>query len=500
MYLLDSTAKQSWLIWFLKGLIILGLVILLGRVVELQIIKGNYYRNLAEGNRIKRVSIVAPRGRILARGGEVLVGSREVGGIWVRDYPLNSKFAHVGGYLGMVNENEAGKINPKCPEKGPYKADSLIGRSGLEQEYECVLSGIDGEKLVEVDITGKEIRVLGTKPAVAGQDLKTSIDYKFQTFVPDLMQNQKGAIIITDTKGQVLSLYSSPSFDPQKVGDYLNDANYPLFNRAIGGLFHPGSVFKPVVAIAGLSEGKIDKSYLYNDTGFITVGVYKYSNWFYSQYGRVEGKLNVVKALARSTDTFFYNLGGLLGAEKIASWADRFGLDKITNIDLPGEIAGLIPTPAWKLKTTDEPWFLGNTYHISIGQGDLAVTPISLNAMIASIASGGYLCKPQINFTDKPDCHKLDIKKEYLDIVKEGMTGVCQTGGTGYTFFDFTIPIACKTGTAETSQDGKTHAWFTAFAPLDNPQIVVTVLFEQGGEGSKVAGPVARKIFDYVFH
>ncbi|MGD0522994.1 MAG: penicillin-binding transpeptidase domain-containing protein [Candidatus Microgenomates bacterium] len=488
---------KSWLSWFLSGLVILGLTVLIGRVIELQIIKGDYYRNLAEGNRIKRVSIVAPRGEILARGGEVLVGNREVNGVWVRDYPLGSKFAHVGGYVGTVNENEVGKINPKCPEKGPYKANSSIGRSGLEQEYECTLSGIDGEKLVEVDITGKEIRVLGTKPAIPGQDLKTSIDYGFQTFVPDLMQNQKGAIIITDTKGQVLALYSSPSFDPQKVGDYLNDASYPLFDRAIGGLFHPGSTFKPVMAIAGLSEGKIDKDYLYDDVGFINVSIYRYTNWYFTQYGGIEGEINVVKALARSTDTFFYNLGELLGAEKIATWAGVFGLDKITRIDLPGEVAGLIPTPSWKLKTTGEPWFLGNTYNISIGQGDMAVTPIGLNAMISSIASGGYLCTPQVRLTDKPECQKLDIKKEYLDIVREGMVGVCQKGGTGYTFFDFTTPIACKTGTAETSQDGKAHAWFTAFAPVDNPQIVVTVLFEQGGEGSVVAGPVARKIFDF---
>lgn len=495
---------KSWLSWFLSGLVILGLAILIGRVVELQAIKGNYYRSLAEGNRIKRIPITAPRGRILARGGEVLVGNREVNDIWVRDYPLNSKFAHVGGYLGTVNENEVGKINPKCPEKGPYKPNSQIGRSGLEQEYECLLSGTDGEKLVEVDIMGKEVRVLGTKPPVPGQDLKTSIDYNLQTFIPDLMQNQKGAIIITDPKGQVLALYSSPSFDPQKVNDHLNDPNYPLFNRAIGGLFHPGSTFKPVVAIAGLMEGVIDKDYLYDDKGFITVGVYRYTNWYFSQYGGVEGKINVVRALTRSTDTFFYNLGGLLGAGKIASWASKFGLDKITHIDLPGEIAGLIPTPTWKLETTGEPWFLGNTYNISIGQGDMAVTPISLNAMISAIASGGYLCTPQIRLTNNPECQKLDVKKEYLDLVKQGMIGVCRTGGTGYTFFDFNPDslsgqVACKTGTAETSQDGKTHAWFTAFAPADNPQIVVTVLFEQGGEGSIVAGPVARKIFDYAF-
>jgi penicillin-binding protein 2 len=481
--------RDSWLSWFLKGLVLLGFIVLLGRTAELQIIKGSYYRSLAEGNRIKRISIPAKRGNIIARGGEILVDGS--------NFILGSKFAHVGGYLGIANETEVGKINPKCPEKGPYKADSLIGRSGLEQEYECQLSGVDGEKLVEVDITGKEIRVLGTKPPIPGVDLKTSIDFGFQTFVPDLMQNQKGAIVITDTKGQVLALYSSPSFDPEKVGDYLNDPNYPLFNRAIGGLFHPGSTFKPVVAIAGLMEGKIDKDYLYNDTGYISVGASRFNNWYFTQYGSTEGEINVVRALTRSTDTFFYNLGGLLGAEKIMAWADKFGLGALTNIDLPGEVVNLIPTPEWKLKTTGEPWFLGNTYNVSIGQGDLAVTPISLNAMISSIASGGYLCSPKINLAEKPNCQKLDIKKEYLDLVKQGMVGVCSPGGTGYTFFDFKVPIACKTGTAETSQDGKTHAWFTAFAPADNPEIVVTVLFEQGGEGSEVAGPVARKIFDY---
>ena len=525
---LVSNKSQSWLSWFLRGILILGFLVLIGRLIELQIIKGSYFRSLSEGNRIRRVPILAPRGRIIARGGEILVDNKEVRKRVVfnpdkgyektddwqnapsdeviveaqRDYKLGAKFAHVSGYLGEINQEELGKVNPKCFEKGPGKLGSLVGRSGLEQRYECTLSGIDGEELVEVDTTGKKIRILGRRQPVAGKDLLISIDFSLQEKVAGEMVGKKGAVVAMNGKGEILALYSNPSFDPnifvkkgfqKEIDALLNDPSLPFFNRAIGGLYHPGSVFKPVVAIAALEEGKIDKDYTMTDPGVITIGQYSYSNWYFTQYGRTEGSIGLTRALARSTDTFFYKIGEMAGPEAIARWANKMGLDVKTNIDLPGEVPGLVPTPEWKLKTKGERWFLGNTYHISIGQGDLALTPIEVNRGILAIGAG-KICEPKL-YGDT-SCREANIQIQNLELVREGMIQACSPGGTGYTFFEFKPQVACKTGTAETNLDGKTHAWFSLFSPKEFPDIVMTVLVEGGGEGSKVAGPIARTILD----
>jgi penicillin-binding protein 2 len=518
----------------------LGFLVLAGRIVDLQIIRGEYYRVLSEGNRIRRVPIIAARGRMLARGGEVLVGNsmvkkrvifdpekgyKKVDDIkgaaedeiiqeWVRDYLLGPDFAHVSGYLGEVNEDELGKIRAQCPDKGPRRLGSQVGRGGLEEEYDCNLRGLDGEELVEVDAQGKMVRVLGRKNPFPGEDLKATIHYGLQKKVAQVLSDKKGAVVVSDTNGEVLALYSSPSYDPNifvkkdktdKILNLLKDKGLPIFNRVIGGTYHPGSTFKPVVAVAALEEDKIDEEFVYEDKGEITVetpyGTFTYSNWYFTQYGGIEGKINLTRALARSTDTFFYKIGELVGVDKLFEWANEFGLSAKTGVDLPGEVSGLIPTPEWKLREKGERWFLGNTYHMSIGQGDIAVTPLAINTAIFTIASGGEFCSPSL--VKKPECRRLAIDKGSVSLVKEGMVGACSSGGTGVPFFDFEeksgVAIACKTGTAETEEEDITHAWFTAFGPADFPEIVVTVLIERGGEGSRVAGPIAREIFDYWF-
>jgi len=543
METLTSSKEQSWLPWFLRGLLLLGLIILVGRLVELQVIKGSYYRNLAEGNRIRRVPITAARGNIIARGGEVLVGNREVkkrvvfnpeSGYekvddltgaskeeiiteWIRDYLLGSQLGHVSGYLGEVNQDEVGKIDPACIEKGPKTLNSLVGRTGLEERYNCTLSGVDGEELVEVDTTGKRVRTLGRREPVRGEDIKTSIDYGLQRKVAEAMGDQKGAVIITDTKGEVLALYSSPSYNPnlfvregnsKEIEKILSSEDLPLFNRVMGGLYHPGSVYKPIVAIAALEEGKIDEGYTYIDKGLIEIktayGDFEYTNWYYNQYGKTEGEIGIVKALGRSTDTFFYKVGEMLGIDNLVSWSSKFGLDRKNDIDLPGEIAGLIPTPEWKERFKGERWFLGNTYHMSIGQGDIALTPLAVNTAITSIASNGQYCTPTIAGETK--CTDIKINSENIDLVKMGMVAACSSGGTAFPFFDFKPEeqdndnrVACKTGTAETNEEDKTHAWLSVFAPVDFPEIIITVMIEKGGEGSYIAAPVAREIFDYWF-
>lgn len=523
----------------------MGFFVLTARLVELQIIKGAYFRSLSEGNRIRRVPIVAPRGKILARGGEVLVGNIEVErrlvfdtstgyqkledtkGVaddeiiteWVRQYKLGDAFAHVSGYLGEVNETELGRVSPECPEKGPKKLGSQVGRGGLEEVYECQLQGINGEELVEVDSKGDKVRILGRRDVIPGFDIKTTIHYGLQKKVAQTMAGNIGAIVVTDARGEVLALFSSPTFDPnifvkgtdqERIKSILTSNDMPLFNRAIGGIYPPGSVFKPVVAVAALEEGKVDASFTFDDPGVITIdtlyGKFSYSNWYFTQYGRTEGVISIVRAMARSTDTFFYNLGELVGVEKIDEWAHEFGLDTRTGIDLPSEVPGLVPSPSWKEETRGERWFLGNTYHLSIGQGDIAVTPLGINQAISALAAGGIYCTPHIVSTEELQnfqCDDLDINQNTTNLVKEGMKKACSQGGTGFTFFDFeeksSETIACKTGTAETGDGEKTHAWFTAFSPIDFPELVATVLVEKGGEGAYVAGPIAREIFDYWF-
>lgn len=568
METLVTSKIQSWLVWFLRGVLILGFFILSARLVDLQLIRGKYFRNLAEGNRVRRVPISAPRGRILARGGEIIVGNKRVQkrvvfdpesgfqksesieGVlqeeliteWVRDYIMGEAAVHLTGYLGEVREDELGKIRAQCPEHGPRRLGSWVGRSGLEEQYDCILSGVEGEELVEVDAQGVRVRTLGRRNPIPGEDLKTTIDFGLQEKVAQLMREKGGAIVITDAQGGVLALYSSPPYDPdvligvsetQEPSEILNNKSLPLLNRAIGGKFHPGSVFKPIVGVAALAEEKIDETFTYEDTGKINIetpyGNFSYTNWYFNQYGGVEGTIGLTRAIARSTDTFFYKLGELLGAEKLSEWAQKFKLDDESGIDLPGEVAGLVPNPEWKLKVKGERWFLGNTYHMTIGQGDIALTPLGVNQAISTIASGGRYCVPHIiNYEEleksrpKDDqslaekikknnrsedrqnskCRDLGIKKENIYLVKKGMMDACSSGGTGFTFFDFKeksgVEVACKTGTAETER-GEPHAWFVAFAPADEPQIVATVLVENGGEGSRVAGPIARQIFDYWF-
>lgn len=535
MHTLSSENKQSWLSWFLRGLLILLFLILFAKLIEVQIIKGTYYQNLAQANRIRHVALPAPRGKILARSGEELATNVEIkkrieftkdSGFQItedltnakpdeivtdykRAYPMGDAFSHPIGYLSKVSASEVGKINPNCPEKGARLSDSLIGETGLEEKYECVLAGTPGEELIEVDTSGREVRILGRRDPTPGKNIKTTIDYGLQMEVArdmNAMEGTRGAAIATDTNGEILAFYSYPTYDPNIFGDsnnskeisgLLNNSNLPLFDRVISGTYHPGSVFKPLVSLAALQENVIDKNFSYNDVGIIKVNDYSYTNWYFTEYGRTEGLVNLTKAIARSTDTFFYTIGQMVGPDKIAKWAKVFGLNSKTGVDIPGEKFGLIPTPG-------KGWYLGNTYHMAIGQGDVSLTPIEVNTYIAAIADGGKLCTPHLLNMDAK-CKQLDVKQQNLDLIKQGMEEACTTGGTAYTFFDFAekhngIQVACKTGTAEVGTDGTPHAWFTLFAPSTKPKIVVTILVERGGQGSQIAGPIARKIADYYFH
>lgn len=585
-------SQPRWIL-FLVILAISGLIAV-ARLIDLQIIRGSYFRELAEGNRIRRIPIKAPRGEILDRSGGVLARNVPVyklakfssGGVVretttisreealkrqtqnetdividvAREYPLGPKAAHVVGYVNETSQEEIGKV-PRCPEtknryltpdtRHPkYELGDLVGRMGIEAQYECLLRGVNGEELIEVDTRGRMVRKLGRREPVPGETLKIAIDSTLQENAYDALIKERparqslalqapaggdrngdgklyegvtrGAAVAQDPEtGEILALVSLPSFNPARIAELYEsqakDSNMPFFNRAVGGAYHPGSTFKIVVASAGLEDGKIDANYTFDDPGIIRIGEFSYSNWYFTQYGRKEGVINLTRAITRSTDTFFYKLGEMVGVERLASWGERFGLGKKTGIDLPGEVAGLVPTPEWKEKARNERWFLGNTYHLSIGQGDITASPLQINRMTSVVASGGKLCRPyllkqanestsnELRVTNQ-ECEELNLKPETWDLITRGMVGACSPGGTAFPLFNFKPQVACKTGTAETNKEDVTHAWLTAFSPVATesaevkPEIVVTALVEEGGEGSRVAAPVVRDILDYWFN
>ena len=471
--------RRGWVIWLLVLAVMVGLAVRLG---ALQIFEGGKYRILADENRVKKIRLPAPRGLILDRNGVDLA-------------TLAAAAAHVVGYLGEVGEEEVGLLKK---EGAKYESGSLIGRGGIELVYEEKLRGVDGGRLVEVDPHQNVVRELGRMEPIPGQELKLTIDADLQKVAYDGLAGRRGAVVVSDSKtGEVLALVSSPSFDPRQVR-----ADSPFFNRAVGGVYPPGSVFKMVTTIAAIAEKKLGRDFTYKDMGVINIGKFAYTNWYFTQYGRTEGVVGWERALARSVDTFFYKVGEETGPEIMALWAQKLGFGAKTGIDLPGEVAGLVPTPAWKQKAKGEAWFLGNTYQMAIGQSDLLVTPLQVNMMTNVIAAGGEKCVPHLNKALSPQCSALEIDDKILEIVKKGMIGACSKDGTAFPLFDFRPQVACKTGTAEYARgDGKigTHAWFTAFAPVDDPTISVTVLVEGGGEGSRAAAPIARKIFAKYF-
>ena len=511
-------------IYFFYGLLLIGLMILLGRAAQLQIIFGWRNREIAEGNRIKKVILPAPRGIIYDRKGRALVrnipiyrkcqslnvktqnceqisreealkieakGGHEAESVRVdvgREYVYGEVLTHLLGYLGEASEKEVGS--------GKYQLGDLVGRGGVEEKYDSWLRGKDGGEVFEVNAFGEKIREIGIEQPTPGKDLYLNIDAELSKIAFEALERKKGAVVATEVKtGAVLVLVSSPSFNPEKITpEILTDKNQPLFNRAVAGLYPPGSTFKIVTATAGLEEGKIDANTLYEDTGEIRVGNWVYKNWYFTQYGKTEGEINVVGALKRSTDTFFYKVGEWVGASRLAQWAGAFGFGKPTGIDLPVEGEGKVPDPS-----TGQ-WFLGNTYHFAIGQADLLTTPLQVNMMASVIANNGRLCRPFITHSLGINCQDLQLKPETLRLVKEGMEEACSPGGTAFPLFNFQPAVACKTGTAEFGDPaGRTHAWLTAFAPADEPEIVVTALVEAGGEGSRVAAPIVKKVMEEWF-
>ncbi len=573
------------------------------RLFWLQIIKGEEYLNLAEGNRIKTISIKADRGLIYDCSGNLLVKNKpyfsliflpqelpkeqekrkvifddfflflknnsisedlflenkqrmekifeekidydreselwkdidyftamkldlNIGnwpGFYLRikaqrEYLKNELAAHFLGYLGKLSQEEI-DANPD------YLVDDFIGKEGLELFYEKELRGQDGKREIEVNSIGDEERIISQENPKTGQDLILSLDFDLQNKVSQVLKkyinsttSQAGSVVILNPQnGEILSLFSWPSYDnnsfvkgtPEK---YLNDPQRPLFFRAISGEYPSGSVIKPIIAAAGLMEGLIDAQ-----TKILSQGGFWVKEWFFTDWKQGgHGITDVVKALAESVNTFFYYLGGGfgnfegLGPERIYSYAKLFGLTEPTGIDLYGESKGLVATPKWKRENKKEDWYIGDTYHLAIGQGDILVTPIQVANYTAAIANNGTLFQPRlVKYFQDPDLktkietaskiiRKDFIDQETLDIVKKGLRAAVEWGSARRLSL-LPVEVAGKTGTAQIGTSKNSHAWFTGFAPFDNPEIVITVLLENGGGGDTVAVPVAFEILDYYF-
>ena len=423
----------------------------------------------------------------------------------VRSYPQGALFSHVLGFVG-----EAG---PQDPVSG------LVGRGGLEEEFDLLLRGREGRRLLEVNVLGRGEKEVAKVEAETGLPLRTSLDLGLTKVSSEALswgikrsKSTGGVVIAQNPKtGKILTLLSLPSFDPNRLvsgitreefGNLSSDPRKPLFNRALSGTYPPGSVFKLVTATAALEESIVTPQTLINCSGAIRVGAFTYLGWKAGGHGDI----SLVPAIGKSCDIYFYTVGGGyggqrgVGAEKLADWARLFGLGEVLGVEQPWEAKGLIPDPTWKLREREEPWYLGNTYHMAIGQGDVLVTPLQVSIMVSAIANGGEVLRPTLLLDSEPEVLREGfVSPETLAWVKEGMRAVCMPGGTAYPLFGFSVPTAGKTGTSETGVGERTHAWFTVFAPSEDPEIVLTVFLENGGEGSHDAAPVARKILDWYF-
>ena len=434
-----------------------------------------------------------------------------------RNYPYGNMMAHMLGYVSEISDEEM-----KAKEFKSYSLGDFIGRYGLERAYESHLRGIDGEKRVEVDAMGREVRTLETKDSTPGNSLYLNINLEIQTAVEKAYDGKRGGCIAVEPKtGAVVALLSRPAFDPNKFAGgiskedwkaIITDKTHPLQNRVTQGRYPPGSTFKIVSALKALDEGIINERTSFTCRGGFPFGKRVFKCWKKGGHGTVA----VHRGIVESCDVFFYNVGLKLGIDRIHEMADAIGLGKVTGIDLPGEKNGLVPSSEWKKKTYGEQWYEGETLSVAIGQGAVWITPAQLLQLSVFVANDGVTFKPQIvNRIVSPEGKTLKtfepvmnsntkLKKETVRIVKEGMWGVVnEPSGTAHGSRLQTISMSGKTGTAQSvGEKGKSlgdHAWFIAYAPSEEPGIAISVLVEYGGHGSSVAAPVAKLIVESLY-
>jgi penicillin-binding protein 2 len=445
-----------------------------------------------------------------------------------RHYIFGKFASHVVGYLGEINEKQLRSGN--YPENRP---GDFIGKYGVEKKWQNALNGVRGGEQVEVDAAGRKLRVITRKPPIPGSNIRMTIHKELQHLAEKSLKGKRGAIVaMNPNNGEILALASGPTFDPNLfIGGIAKDEwkkmvtgkNYPLQNRAIAGLYPPGSVFKIVVALAGLEEGVIDQKEEFFCAGQFPFGDRIYRCWKKEGHGFVD----LHKALVESCDVYFYNIGLRLGVEKIAQYSIKFGLGKRPDFDLGGDSAGLVPTKKWKRKRWGVPWHAGETVSLSIGQSYLLVTPLQIVQVIATVFNGGYLYQPtiiqrvgenerELYTFSRTVTGRIGVKPKNLELIRRALYGVVEEPhGTGYKAKVDGVRVAGKTGTAqvvrldpdknyEKEEDipykFRDHALFVAYAEADRPTtLALAIIIEHGGHGASTAAPIANKLIQAYF-
>lgn len=445
----------------------------------------------------------------------------------MRSYYDGRIMSHLLGYMGEINEQEITRLQE-------YQQGDSIGRSGLERQFENILRGKDGSRRVVVDSVGRVQETLSEIPPVPGKNIVLTLDYNLQKHIDTLMEGRQGSVVVLNINDHsVLAMYSAPNYDLEMFNPFITDANWtklvtderkPLLNKPIEGAYPPGSIYKILVAVAGLMEGVITP-----ETTFYCSGSYKatartnivHNCWLRGGHG----EMNLRKALAESCDVYFYNLGTILGIDKLNEYSRKLGLGYITRIALPNEKSGIFPSKEWKIEARGEPWYPGETVNISIGQGYITTTPLQIAVMVGSIFNGGNVYVPRIvdaiedPITGEKEvlppqlASSLPIPEDVRKLVMDGIVAaVEERRGTSWRARVKDVRLGGKTGTAQVislkhtenlSEDEiperwRDHSWFSGIYPADKPRYSIVVMLEHGGSGGKSSAPVAGEIIRWM--
>ncbi|MGH8753524.1 MAG: penicillin-binding protein 2 [Burkholderiales bacterium] len=448
-----------------------------------------------------------------------------------RHYPLGEMTSHVIGYISRINDDDLEWLEEKG-ELANYRGSDFIGKTGIEQSYETKLHGKTGFEQVEIDANGRAVRTLSRITPVSGDNLLLTLDARLQEFAEKAFGNYRGALVAIDpSSGGVLAFVSKPGFDPNLFVDGIDPHNWdalnnsqdkPLTDRALRGQYPPASTFKPFLALAGLELNKRNPQFTINDPGYFALpgSSHRYRDWKAGGHGVVD----LHKSLVVSCDSYYYGLAYDLGIDNIHNFISQFGLGQKTGIDIEGEGLGLLPSQEWKLKRFKEKWYAGDTVSVGIGQGYNLVTPLQLANATAIIANNGIAFRPhlvryildtktsQLQIIPSEVLYNLNFKPANLTLIQKALVDVTGPGGTAARAgANSAYQIAGKTGTAQVvafkqnekntesqvDERQRDHALFIAYAPADNPQIVLAVLVENGGHGAATAAPLARQVLDF---
>ncbi|HXY53853.1 MAG TPA: penicillin-binding protein 2 [Nitrospirota bacterium] len=587
----DSPVDIQRRLPFLAAFIILFTLILFIRLWYLQAVKGEYYHDQAESNRIRPVKIRPPRGIIYDRSGRPIVENvltfdvslvpedaqdldaiigklstivklppesirtalDDAAAVRTKYEPLKIREeapwdevafveAHQEDLAGAIIEPEhrrhypyaglashqlgyIGKVSPSQRKQEQTDIGLLTGQGGLEKVYDKYLRGIAGRRMIQVNAAGRKVKDLGIEEPRPGTDLYLTIDLDVQKAAEEALGERQGAVVAMDpNSGEIIALASHPNYDPNlfprgiSPKDWVrltNDPTHPLYNRAIQSVYPPGSTFKIIVALAGLESGVIKLDDKVTCRGYIQSGKHSFRCWKKGGHGTI----SFHQAVVESCDVYFYTMGERIGWDRIAQYAKKLGYGSLTGIPLPDEKPGLIPTTEWKKEKMKDAWYAGDTYINSIGQGFVLVSPIQACQMISAVANGGYFYRPTLLKKTRnretgavqvfaPErVNRIVLDSSALEEVRKALAGVVsEPGGTGHAAQIPFVTVAGKTGTAQViaqkvpgrklSGSTQDHAWFIAYAPVDDPKIAVAVLVEHGGHGGGAAAPVARRVIE----